>query len=126
MNSIQYASELIRFNSVWYLSNRDVSDYCEETLRQLNCETERVEYVDSDGVAKVTVVAKKGSGPGGLAYFGHTDVVTADDWTITEHGPFEPTEKNGRLYGRGSTDMKGSIACMFAALESLGDQSLTQ
>jgi len=126
MNSIEYASELIRFNSAWYRSNRDVSDYCEETLCQLGCETERIEYVDSDGIAKVTIVARKGSGPGGLAYFGHTDVVTADDWAISEHGPFEPTLKDGRLYGRGSTDMKGSIACMFAALESLSDQPLTQ
>jgi acetylornithine deacetylase len=124
MNALEYASDLIRFDSTWYRSNRDVVDYCEQVLRKLGCETERIEYVDEDGVAKSNVIARKGSGSGGLAYFGHTDVVTTEDWSITEHGAFEPTVVGDRLYGRGSTDMKGSIACMFAALESLGDQDL--
>lgn len=124
MNALEYASDLIRFNSTWYRSNRDVSDYCEQTLRRLGCETERIEYVDSDGVLKVNIVGKKGSGSGGLAFFGHTDVVTTDDWSIAEHGAFEPTVVDDRLYGRGSTDMKGSIACLFAALESSGDRPL--
>ena len=125
MTALEYASDLIRFDSTWYRSNRGVCDYCEDTLRRLGCETERIEYVDEDGVEKVNVVARKGTGPGGLAYFGHTDVVTTDDWSITEHGAFEPTVIGDRLYGRGSTDMKGSVACMFAALESLEDQPLS-
>jgi acetylornithine deacetylase len=50
-----------------------------------------------------------------LAYFGHTDVVPADPWFTSEHGPFQPTVRDGRLYGRGSCDMKGSISCFWAA-----------
>ncbi len=99
-----------------------MSDYAESVLRSLGCETERVEYMD-DGVLKVNVIARFGSGPGGLAYFGHTDVVPVDDWSIREHGPFQPVVRDDRLYGRGSTDMKGSIACMFAALDSLKEQN---
>lgn len=125
MTALEYASELIRFDSTWYRSNREICDYCDETLRRLGCETERIEYVDEDGIEKVNIVARKGSGPGGLAYFGHTDVVTTDDWSIVEHGAFEPTVVGDRLYGRGSTDMKGSVACLFAALESLSDQPLS-
>ena len=122
MTVVDYASELIRFESTSSLSNGPVTDYAESALRDLGCETERIEYTDA-GVLKANVIGKFGSGSGGLAYFGHTDVVPVDDWSITEHGPFEPVVRNDRLYGRGSTDMKGSIACMFAALRSLKDQN---
>jgi succinyl-diaminopimelate desuccinylase len=49
---------------------------------------------------------------------GHFDVVMAGEaelWTVAK--PFEPLVKQGRLYGRGSSDMKGSIACLLKALE---------
>lgn len=52
-----------------------------------------------------------------LVFAGHTDVVpTGDlkDWTFP---PFEPTEKDGMLYGRGAADMKGSLAAMVVATE---------
>ena len=125
MNALDYAQRLIQFDSTWYRSNAAVSDYVEGVLRELGCETERVEYTDPDGDLKVNGIARRGLGAVGLAYFGHTDVVTSDDWAIAEHGPFEPTVRDGLLYGRGSTDMKGSIACMLAALASLGDRQLT-
>jgi acetylornithine deacetylase len=120
---VDYASELIRFGSVSYLSNGPVTDYAESVLQDLGCETERIEYMDG-GVLKANVFGRFGdAGVGGLAYFGHTDVVPVDDWSIAEHGPFEPVVRDGRLYGRGSTDMKGSIACMFAALRSRKGQA---
>lgn len=124
MNAIDYASELIRFDSRWYLSNADICDHVEAVMQQLHFDTERIEYTDDDGLRKVNVIGRRGSGRGGLAYFGHTDVVTTTDWSIAEHGPFEPVVRDARLYGRGSTDMKGSIACMLAAVDSLGDQEL--
>jgi len=49
---------------------------------------------------------------------GHFDVVMAGEperWIVTK--PFEPVSKEGRLYGRGTSDMKGSIACLLKALE---------
>lgn len=121
MTEVDYASELIRFDSTSSLSNGPVTDYCESVLRKLGCEIERIEYSDN-GVLKANVLGRIGSGRGGLAYFGHTDVVPVDDWSIQKHGPFEPVVRDDRLYGRGSTDMKGSIACMFAALQSLKDR----
>jgi acetylornithine deacetylase len=59
------------------------------------------------------VVARIGK-PGGrsLMFNGHTDVVGVEGMT---HPPFEPVEKNGLLYGRGSADMKAGIAAMCAA-----------
>lgn len=119
MNVVEYAQELIRFDSTSFRSNGEVSDYVDSVLGQLGFETERIEHTDAHGVPKSNVIGCFGAGTGGVAYFGHTDVVPSDDWSIAEHGPFEPVLRDGRLYGRGSTDMKGSIACMLAAVESL-------
>ncbi len=52
---------------------------------------------------------------GGVVLSGHTDVVPVDGqtWTLD---PFQLTERDGRLYGRGAADMKGFIACVLAAV----------
>lgn len=117
MQAVDYAKDLIAFESTSRLSNVAVSDYVETTLKRLGFETERIEHNDAAGVRKVSIVGKKGPGRGGLSYFGHTDVVPADPWRFKEHGPFTPTVKEGKLYGRGACDMKGSVACMLAAAE---------
>ena len=51
----------------------------------------------------------------GVALSGHTDVVpvTGQDWKTD---PFRLTERDGRLYGRGTTDMKGFLACVLASV----------
>lgn len=124
MNALEYAQKLVSFDSVSRRSNVPVTDYAEERLAALGFETERIEYDDAHAVRKACVVGKKGPGTGGLAYFGHTDVVPADPWFFHEHGPFEPRVKDGRLYGRGSCDMKGSIACALAAAARFPVQKL--
>jgi acetylornithine deacetylase/succinyl-diaminopimelate desuccinylase family protein len=61
----------------------------------------------------------KGEGPGPKVLVnGHVDVVPADPsgWT---HDPFEPVIKNGKIYGRGTADMKGSDACTILSLKAL-------
>lgn len=126
MDSLAYAKDLMAFESPSFLSNVPVSDYAEETLRRLGFTTERVEFEDEQGVPKASIVGKKGEGRGGVAYFGHTDVVPADDWLSTEHGPFQPTVVGDKLYGRGSCDMKGSIACALAAAEQFDAKDLKQ
>lgn len=126
MNALDYTRELVRFDSVSRNSNAAVSDFVEATLRRLEFTTERIEFHDHRGVKKVNIIGKKGEGQGGMAYFAHTDVVPADDWLFDEHGPFDPTVKEGRLYGRGSCDMKGSLACMLAAAEQVRTADLQQ
>lgn len=124
MNALDLTRELVAFDSVSVRSNVAVTDYVEGVLRKLGCEVERLEYNDERGVRKANVVGKLGNGTGGMAYFGHTDVVPADDWVFTEHGPFDPVVRDGRLYGRGSTDMKGSVACMLAAASRFANKKL--
>src|SRR5438046_2971228 len=61
-----------------------------------------------------------GSGPA-LLFNGHIDVVSAEpraEWTTD---PFTPSLRDGRLYGRGACDMKGGIAAMWIAAETLAE-----
>ncbi|MEM6898027.1 MAG: acetylornithine deacetylase, partial [Pseudomonadota bacterium] len=57
-------------------------------------------------------------GPGGVVLSGHTDVVPVDgqDWKTN---PWEVVEADGRLYGRGTTDMKGFVALALAAVPKM-------
>ena len=67
-----------------------------------------------------SVIARWGK-PGGrvLAWNGHTDVVPTADDTQWRHSPFAALVADGRLWGRGATDMKGSIACVLQAFSMI-------
>jgi len=54
-----------------------------------------------------------------LLFLGHTDVVPAGDRGKWRSAPFDPQIRDGKLYGRGSADMKGSIAAFISACERL-------
>lgn len=116
--------DLVSYPSVSRVSNREVSDWVLEQFARLDMTTEETSYTDAAGHEKVNVVGKLGDGEGGLGYFCHTDVVPADDWNPAYGSPFEPTEQDERIYGRGSCDMKGSLACFLAATESIDPSRL--
>lgn len=68
-----------------------------------------------------SVVASVGKGKPSLIFCGHIDVVPAGDlgkWTVQ---PYAGEVKQGRLYGRGSTDMKGGVAAMLMAVAAAKD-----
>ena len=71
------------------------------------------------------VATRKGSGGGhSLAFNGHSDVVPIsypERWTFP---PFEPAVKDGKLYGRGTSDMKGGLAAAYYALKAIKDSSV--
>jgi acetylornithine deacetylase ArgE len=72
---------------------------------------------------RANVIAKIGDDKNpGLVLSGHIDVVPSgglDLWTVS--GPFDPIVRNGKLYGRGSCDMKGPDACILQAVKELLD-----
>ena len=72
-----------------------------------------VELLDAAAGRPNVVARVRGSGGGrSLMFNGHLDVVGVEGMT---HAPFDATEMNGRIYGRGASDMKGGVAAMCAA-----------
>jgi acetylornithine deacetylase len=116
MQAVDYLQDLIAFPSVSSESNNSISDRLAEWLVRLGFDTERIDYHDGNGVKKTCLQARKGPVSGcGLAYFCHTDVVPVNSWSFAKSGPWTPFIADGRMYGRGSCDMKGSLSCMLAA-----------
>ena len=66
--------------------------------------------------------ARLGDAPPLFVYAGHTDVVPTGPLEAWHSPPFDPTIRDGFLYGRGAADMKGGIACMLAATETFVGQ----
>jgi succinyl-diaminopimelate desuccinylase len=83
-----------------------------DRLAALGFRIEHLRFGDVDNLW-----ATHGSGGTVLAFLGHTDVVPTGPETNWASPPFEPTERDGMLYGRGTADMKGSVAAMVVALE---------
>jgi succinyl-diaminopimelate desuccinylase len=74
------------------------------------------------GNPRYVVLGRKGSGSPILHFNGHYDVVPAGaGW---RRDPFEPVVEDGRIYGRGSTDMKGGIAAVIGCLKHITDSNL--
>ena len=126
MNAFQLISELIAFDSVSRNSNIEVACFVRDQLIGLGFKIEEVPFVDANGVSKLNLVAKRGPGAGGICYFSHSDVVPADSWSGPAGDPFSAIEKDNRIYGRGSCDMKGSIAVMLQAISRIEAKSQTQ
>ncbi len=124
--TLQMAKDMVTFPSVSEVSNAAVSQYVADRLASLEFKVEWLSYIDGKGQNKVSLVAKRGKGKGGVAYLAHTDVVPAEDWSVDFSGPFEPTERHNRLYGRGACDMKGSLACALQAVGSIEQTTQTK
>ena len=125
MKSIELLSEMVAFPSVSSTSNVDVSRWVENQLKSRGFRTEWLSYTDSRGIEKVCVSGQIGPTEGrGLAYFCHSDVVPVSTWSFPESGPWNLLQKDSRLYGRGSCDMKGSLICMLSAVDAVSSTQL--
>jgi acetylornithine deacetylase len=118
-------------NSVSSLSNVSASQKVADWLESIGFDIEWVEYQDSLGVPKANIVAVRRplhaiQDTGGAGYLAHTDVVPVEDWNTGFNGPFEAVERNGRLYGRGTCDMKGSLCCAILAASQIEQASQKQ
>lgn len=94
-------------------SNLALIHYIEEYLRARGIESQLVYSQDKTRANLFANIGPRTKG--GIMLSGHTDVVSVEgqQWT---HDPFLLVEKNNRLYGRGSVDMKGFLACCMACV----------
>ena len=106
----------IGYASVSSTSNDAVNESIADRLRGIGFDVDVQRFRDASGVPKSNVVAVRDGGDGpGSAYFAHSDVVPADEWTGPGGDPFTGVIHERRVYGRGACDMKGSLAAMVAA-----------
>ena len=120
--------DLIRINSI--------NPFAGELGKDGNGEKEIIQYIsryfDARGIPRTLqevltercnlIAYIKGSGKGALVFEAHVDTVSVDTMTID---PFDPVCKEGRIYGRGSSDCKGSVAAMMYAFSMLKEMNIT-
>ena len=107
----------------WDQSNLAVIEKLELWLSGLGFRTEVQPIAGFPG--KANLLAVLGSGPGGLVLSGHTDTVPFDG-ELWQSDPFRLTERDNRLYGLGTCDMKGFFALAIEAARQFVDRPLRQ
>ncbi len=112
-NSIKILTDLIAFKTVSGEDNSSLINYCDDILNSLGAESFRTFDNEKKRVNLFsTLKAKNSNDKKPIILSGHTDVVpVSKGWSAD---PFIATIKNDKLYGRGSCDMKGFIACALA------------
>ncbi len=118
-----WLARLVAFPTVSRDSNLELIDWVEAFLVERGAQCRRTWSEDR---RKANLYARLGPDvAGGVVLSGHTDVVPVDgqDWHTN---PFELVEKDGRLFGRGSADMKAFSAVALACLEKLDPASLAR
>ena len=112
-NSIKILKDLIAFKTVSGENNTQLIDYCDNILNSLGAVSFRT-YDEEEKRVNLfsTIKAKKKSKKKPIILSGHTDVVPVSKGWATD--PFDATIKEDKLFGRGSCDMKGFIACALA------------
>ena len=115
-------AKLVAFNTTSALSNFPLIEFVTDYLKGFGVESEIIP--DPSG-EKANLVATFGGGgaPGGIILSGHSDVVPVKDQTW-DTDPFEAIEQDGRLYGRGTADMKSFIGVALALVPEFLEKPL--
>jgi acetylornithine deacetylase len=121
--AIENLARLVSFDTTSRNSNLELIEWVEAYLRPLGAVLTRV---PNDDGTKTNLIASFGpvEKAGGVVLSGHTDVVPVDgqDWHTD---PWTLTEKDGKLYGRGTCDMKGFSACALALAPDMAKAKLS-
>ena len=112
-NSVKILTDLIGFRTISGEDNSALIDYYDEILKQLGATSLRT-YDDEKKRVNLfaTLKAKNSNNKKPIILSGHTDVVPVSKGWSSD--PFTATIREDKLYGRGSCDMKGFIACALA------------
>jgi succinyl-diaminopimelate desuccinylase len=109
--TLDLLKELIRRESVTP-EDAGCQDLLVTRLQGLNFKEERLNFNDTQNIW-----LRRGNQKPLFTFLGHTDVVPPGPLSAWQSPPFEPTISDGKLYGRGTADMKGGIACFITAVE---------
>ena len=113
-NTLKILSDLIKFPTISGTSNLKLIEYCEKRLNKVGATSFKTinESTQQANLFSTLNGGKKLNGDG-IILSGHTDVVPASpkEWSSD---PYVAREKDNKIYGRGSCDMKGFIACTLA------------
>jgi acetylornithine deacetylase len=122
--TLEYLSKLVAFDTTSARGNVEIADFLSELLEDHGATVRRFLNPAGDKVNLWATIGSPDSN-GGLVLSAHTDCVPAEasQWTTD---PFRLTERDGRLYGRGTTDMKGFIASALSCLPELVPLSRTR
>lgn len=123
IDKIEMTKRLVAFDTTSRNSNLALIEFVRDYLDGYEVTSELV--YDASG-AKANLYATIGEAErGGIMLSGHTDVVPIDDqdWHTD---PFALTEKDDRLYGRGSADMKGFVATLLSLVPTLVQRKLRE
>ena len=112
--TLSILSSLIKFQTTSGSSNLELINYCEEKLKKsgaVSFKTFNETKSQANLFSTINGIDKTNSR--GIILSGHTDVVPAEssEWTSD---PFKIRKKDNKIYGRGTCDMKGFIACTLA------------
>ena len=121
-SATELLARLVGFDTTSHKSNLPLIRFVEDYLLQHGVVSHIVSSADG---RKAGLYATVGPATvGGVALSGHTDVVPVDgqQWTSD---PFVVADRDGKLYGRGTADMKGFLACVLAAVPDFVRRSLT-
>jgi acetylornithine deacetylase len=112
-NSVQILTDLIAFKTISGEDNSSLINYCDDILKKSGATSFRT-YDDEKKRVNLfaTLKAKNSNNKKPIILSGHTDVVPVSKGWSSD--PFTATIKGDKLYGRGSCDMKGFIACALA------------
>ena len=116
MEVIELTKALISCQSVTP-KNDGVLDLLEKELSNIGFDCRRYLFSDSNTPDVDNLFAKIGSGAPHICFGGHTDVVPVGDISAWSCDPFNATEKDGKVYGRGASDMKSAIAAFVCAVK---------
>ena len=121
--SLEILDRLIAFETVSDRSNISLITYVEDFLRSRGFRLQRIADPNEN---KAGIFAEIGpSTDGGLLLSAHSDVVpvAGQDWSVP---PFKLTRQGDRLFGRGTTDMKGFLAEMLALADAVCSRDLKE
>jgi acetylornithine deacetylase len=113
--------KLISFDTTSSNTNLPLIEYVEGYLKSFGFDSTRIPNADG---TKANLLARIGPAtPGGVVLSGHTDVVPVKDQSWTSD-PFALIRRDGRLYGRGTSDMKSFIALALATVPQLSKRDI--